>query len=175
MTKASHRLVHTQSIIIIMTALLDRNGPLDFYASIIAVAWTTTWYLAFGWNVNAAVDLLQVLFPWLNLLDAGGTLDLSGGIAAMGGAAYALPCLATYLPHLLGTETPGGQHARYMYGFWVWLGWMIFNVAQTFVFDTSFGGTPACYAWIVNNLAMVYLNLRWAGGSKAVLSKIKMV
>ena len=154
-------------------ALLDSDGPIDLYASLMAISWTTMWYLAFGLGVDAAKDLIPKAISWFGLLDAGDNDALSTGLPALGGAAYSFPILAINLPRFLGTETSVSRHTRHVFMFWTWMGWVLFNVVILVKdFNLAYSGTPANYAWLVNNSLMVYCHYQWVG--RDVLAKLKL-
>ena len=158
-----------------MAALLDNDGPLDLYASIVAVGWTTVWYMGLCLGIEPVNEFLLRCFAWFGIFDAGITSvdDINTGIGALGGCSYALPCLAIYLPRFLGKETPAARQTRQEYGFWVWTGWVIFNIVPLMgLHDSPYSGSPANYVWLVNNIFIAYLHYRWAG--KSALSKLKL-
>ena len=153
-------------------SLLDSNGPFDKYATFLALTFTTVWCLAHGLEVGAAQDFLQTYYAVLGLCDTGGDVSFSQGHVATGSCAFALPVFGLYLPVVLGTEASVSRHSRHTYGFWVWLGWTLYNAKYLVVGKDSFGGSPANYFWLLNNSFITYLHYRWVGND--LLGKFKL-
>ena len=147
-------------------AFLDSDGPLDKVGIIITLAFAANWYLAFFWGVAAARDFLPNWYNLFGLVDAGGDdVSFGSGHGVIGGATWVLPVFGLYLPAVLGTENSVGRHHRQFFGFWGWTSWTLFHFKFAFLNSDNdpFGGTPANYFWLANNLFFTWVHFKWVG------------
>ena len=153
-------------------AFLDSSGPLDKIGAIGALGVTTLWILGVVLSIPPAQNLVQAVYTIFGTFDAGGKISFEKGHATVISGAYALPLYGIYLPMILGTENAVGRHHRHVYAFWLWLGWLLYNVKFLVEGLDSYGRSPANYFWIAHHCFYVYLHYRWVGND--IRAKLKL-
>ena len=145
-------------------ALLDNTGPFDKVSVACALGFTTAWLFGVVLCFEGAEDFLRLFYTVFGLFDAGGSLTFDKGHVAVASGAYLLPVYGMCLPMAFGTEGTVHRHSRQVFAFWVWMGWLLYNIKYLFV-DThdAFSGSPANYFWIANNGFMVLCHYLWVG------------
>lgn len=124
-------------------------------------------------NIPVAESMLFNFYTMFGIFDKGGDITFDKSHVAAASGAYCLPVLGMVLPMVLGTEGTVHRHSRQVVTFWVWLGWLFYNI-RFLLFDTgdSFSGSPANYFWLINNSFMVYCHYQWVG--KDILGKFHL-
>ena len=154
-------------------ALLSSDGPLDTVSAVVCLFFSAAWFLAYGLGLGAVSDKMPTFLTMFGIIPGNPHMG-GGGLAAVGGGAFALSEVVSILPFFLGTEGSigGGRQQRQTNELVVWFGFLLCH--GKWAMDGNAGGLKSTFnmVWIVANAFMTYLHWTWVGGH--VKSKLKL-